>query len=97
MDVADTPADIGADAVLVALRDAIDDADAESLAPEAEEVDASVDTAAVAAAEVEVDELDDVWVCVNDSPMMVRVYTSAGDCANVKISDPELALQSQPS
>jgi hypothetical protein len=29
--------------------------------------------------------------------MMVRVYTSAGDWANVKISNPELALQSQPS
>lgn len=45
----------------------------------------------------EVEEAVDVWVCVYDSPIMVTVYTSAGDCAKVKISDPELAWQLQPS
>lgn len=72
-------------------------------AVEATAVDAPVD-ATVEAPDVtteeeadEVEELEDVCVCVYDSPMMVTVYTSAGDCAKVKISDPELAWQSQPS
>jgi hypothetical protein len=57
------------------------------------EVDA--DTGALDVTAIE--EAEEVCVCVNDSPMMVTVYTSAGDCAKVKISNPELALQSQPS
>jgi hypothetical protein len=57
------------------------------------EADADIDALDAAA----VEEVDEVWVCVNDSPMMVRVYTSAGDCAKVKISNPEFAWQSQPS
>ena len=57
------------------------------------ETDADTDALVVAA----VEEADEIWVCVNDSPMMVRVYTSAGDCAKVKISNPELAWQLQPS
>lgn len=57
------------------------------------EIDADTDALDVIAAE----ETEEVWVCVYDSPMMVTVYTSAGDCAKVKISKPELAWQSQPS
>ena len=62
-------------------------------------LDADAETDALDAAAVEdgVDEAAEVWVWVNDSPMMVTVYTSAGDCAKVKISNPELAWQSQPS
>lgn len=72
-------------------------------AVEAAAVDAPADADAGApdvATEAEVEEAEelvDVCVCVNDSPMMVRVYTSAGDCAKVNISDPEFAWQSQPS
>lgn len=57
------------------------------------EIDADTDALDVIAAE----ETEEVWVCVYDSPMMVTVYTSAGDCAKVKISKPVLAWQSQPS
>ena len=85
------------DAGAVAPTDAVDDA--VDAAPE--ETDATAEAVAEVAdeaeAEVEDDGAADVRVCVKDWPMMVRVYTSAGDCANVNISDPELALQSQPS
>lgn len=56
---------------------------------------AVADTGVLDAAAIE--EAEEVCVCVNDSPMMVMVYTSAGDCAKVKISNAELAWQSQPS
>ena len=56
-----------------------------------------VDALGEDAVEEEAEEAMDVWVCTYDSPIMVTVYTSAGDCAKVKISDPELTLQSQPS
>jgi len=83
---------------------AVDVAAALALAAEepvkATAVDALADAIAEALdvmTEEEVEELEDVCVCVYNSPMMVTVYTSAGDCAKVKISDPELAWQSQPS
>ena len=59
--------------------------------------DPDTDALDVAAVEEAVEEAVEVCVCVNDSPMMVTVYTSAGDCAKVKISNPEFAWQSQPS
>lgn len=59
--------------------------------------DADKDALDVVAIEDDVGEAAEVWVCVYGSPMMVTMYTSAGDCAKVKISNPELAWQSQPS
>jgi hypothetical protein len=59
--------------------------------------DAEADAPDVVATDNDVEDAAEVWVCVNDSPMIVTVYTSAGDWARVKISNPELVLQSQPS
>lgn len=64
--------------------------------PEAE-TGADAEALGVVAIDDDVEGAAEVWVWVYDSPMIVRVYTSAGDCARVKILEPELAWQSQPS
>jgi hypothetical protein len=44
-----------------------------------ETVDDALDVVAIDEDDENVEEAADVWVCVYDSPMMVTVYTSAGD------------------
>jgi hypothetical protein len=76
VDVADAPAFDAADPAEDIIVEALAVVDVDAL---------------VVATEEAVEEAADVCVCVYDSPMMVTVYTSAGDCAKVKISNPELA------
>ena len=84
--------------------EAVDVADGPAFDAEDPAEDAAIDVLADADADDDADALDvateeavEAWVCVYDSPMMVRVYTSAGDCAKVKLSNMELAWQLQPS